>query len=891
MQKIQLQTVTQDQAAYNRNAQKIIEKLKANDIELIDATLEYAVQIFNSNEPPLKKLLILRVFSILSQLIKDAILIKSGKFINKYIQTRPLMTFIGNICTHKLGDSNLNRGADLFYGQDSQSSIEFLNLALQLVEFLATTFPKDSKGAPTKFKIQYDELVQMGVKFPPQSSLILPLDPNIVSQKQQNNNKERDETMLKLNESKQTIYQDIEMINETLVNNFDMGYINEVLVNLSESMNFIEKQFASLIYKANEYEGVLSEDELAELHALQDFVKKFQIYYYAFLEQECSSDAYNQLKKRTLAHIQKIQNKDFDNPPPQQYKQTMQQQSQQFQSQFQNEDEMLKKAIEESKMWQQNSQIQQKQFNEQKKLLEINKQQEDQHLAKLREEQIKQEQSRAEEQRRENERKEKEKQEQIRYEQIRQEQVKQEQLRLEENRKGQLKLEQVKSEQKRSEAIQQQQSQMKQKEIENYWNNQFQTPNPDNQQYITLTKLGSNTIPQKQQQQAQSFMESSFQQKKSANQQQNGIINTNYMYSTVNQQQKQAYANQFEQNNNNFQQFHDQNTREQLPMNHITSNIGKRKEFDENFDGLSQSTLTQSFFPLKMDQQIPIKQYIGKFVKYDNTQFELLHMYGLTESQKKRFKIATIKGRATLVNSPQLQVGIKQELQYVPLKEKIYLKLTLYIGNKTQSNFDSCKIQFEGDSKQFSMWLKPDKMVDKIEAGQQIQQEVIGIFKQYENYRLVNVLFASQWANKQISSNFFLTTTLVSFMDFKDISLQIFRTKWRQKKTQILRGETFILNPKIVKTGNYLRKIFPKLCEFNSYQLFQDQQLDYFRDRQFNYISYKLCGIFELTNVNQNYMIKFIVLPNMQCTIQIIGNNEPLCKQLLSTLHWILGLE
>ncbi|CAD8142304.1 unnamed protein product [Paramecium octaurelia] len=308
-------------------------------------------------------------------------------------------------------------------------------------------------------------------------------------------------------------------------------------------------------------------------------------------------------------------------------------------------------------------------------------------------------------------------------------------------------------------------------------------------------------------------------------------------------------------------------------MNHITSNIGKRKEFYENFDGLSQSTLTQSFFPLKMDQQIPIKQYIGKFFKYENTQFELLHTYGLTESQKNRFKIATIKGRAALVNSPQLQVGIKQELQYVPLKEKNYLKLTLYIGNKTQSNFDSCKIQFEGDNRQFSMWLKPDKMVDKIDAGQQIQQEVIGIFKQYENYRLINVIFAAEWANKQISANFFLTTTLVSFMDFKDINLQIFRTKWRQKKTQILRGETFILNPKIVKTGNYLRKIFPKLCEFNSYSLFQDQQLDYFNDKQLQYISYKL------------------FLPNMQCTIQIIGSNEHLCKQMLSTLHWILGLE
>ncbi|CAD8043840.1 unnamed protein product [Paramecium primaurelia] len=883
MQQIQIQTATQDKAAYNRNAQKIIDKLKANDLELIDATLEYALQVFNSNEPPLRKLLILR-------LIKDAIVIKSSKFINKYIQTRPLLTFIGNICTHKLGDSNPNRGADLFQGQDPQSSIEFLNLTLELVEFLATTFPKDSKGAPTKFKIQYDELVQMGVKFRPLSSLILPFDPNKASQepksKPLDNNKERDETMLKLNQSKQTIYQDIEMINETLINDSDMTYINEVLVTYSESMNVMEKTFENLINKAQNYEGVLNEDELAELYALKDFVQKFQKYYYGYLEKECTSGAYNSLKKKTLAHIQKIQNKDFEYPPPQQQKQ---QKSQKFQqSQFQNEDEMLRRAIEESKIQQQQSQIQQKQFEEKKKQEEIKRQQEEElRQAKIREEQI-----RVEEQRRENERKEHE----------RQEQVKQEQLRQEEKKREQLKLELLKQEQNRLEVQQQLQQKQKQKEIEDYWNNQFQNPNKDNQQYMTQIKQGSHINPQQQQyqQQQQQYLQSSFQQQKQHQQSNNTV--QNHTYTNVDQQYhqkqtiKQTNDNQFEQNYNiseipNQNHLQGNNKREQLPMNHITSNIGKKKEFQENFDGLSQSTLTQQYYPLKMDQQIPLKQYLGMQVKYDNSQFELLHTYGLTESQKKRFKIATLKGKAALVNSPQLQVGIKQVLQYVPLKEKNYLKLILYIGNKTQSNFENCRMQFEGDNNQFSMWLKPDRIADKIEAGQQVQQEVIGIFKQFENYRLVNVIFSAEWANKQITSNFFLTTSLVSFMDFKDISLQIFRTKWRLKKQQVFKGETFLLNPKIVKTGHYLKKIFPKLCEYNSYQQFQDQQLEYFNDRQLKYISYKLCGIFELTNVNQNYMIKFIVLPNMQCTIQIIGNNDHLCKQMLNTLNWILGLE
>ena len=40
------------------------------------------------------------------------------------------------------------------------------------------------------------------------------------------------------------------MINESLVNDSDMAYINEVLVTYSESMNVIEKSFGNLIDKA-----------------------------------------------------------------------------------------------------------------------------------------------------------------------------------------------------------------------------------------------------------------------------------------------------------------------------------------------------------------------------------------------------------------------------------------------------------------------------------------------------------------------------------------------------------------------------------------------------------------------------------------------------------------
>ena len=69
--------------------------------------------------------------------------------------------------------------------------------------------------------------------------------------------------------------------------------------------------------------------------------------------------------------------------------------------------------------------------------------------------------------------------------------------------------------------------------------------------------------------------------------------------------------------------------------------------------------------------------------------------------------------------------------------------------------------------------------------------------------------------------------------------------------------------------------------------------IDFVQDPRYQkYYSYKLGGLFELSNVNANIMIKFIVHPNMQCTIQIITSlqDRPIGCQLLHTLEFLIGL-
>lgn len=54
-----------------------------------------------------------------------------------------------------------------------------------------------------------------------------------------------------------------------------MGYLNDVMETYSESMQVMEVNLARQINKASAFDGVLSEDEFAELYSLRDFTAQF----------------------------------------------------------------------------------------------------------------------------------------------------------------------------------------------------------------------------------------------------------------------------------------------------------------------------------------------------------------------------------------------------------------------------------------------------------------------------------------------------------------------------------------------------------------------------------------------------------------------------------------
>lgn len=54
----------------------------------------------------------------------------------------------------------------------------------------------------------------------------------------------------------------------------------------------------------------------------------------------------------------------------------------------------------------------------------------------------------------------------------------------------------------------------------------------------------------------------------------------------------------------------------------------------------------------RYDDEIPQKQHSGKLIPYDASPFELFDEYGILEAQTRRWKNASLKGKAALVEKP-----------------------------------------------------------------------------------------------------------------------------------------------------------------------------------------------------------------------------------------------
>lgn len=184
-------------------------------------------------------------------------------------------------------------------------------------------------------------------------------------------------------------------------------------------------------------------------------------------------------------------------------------------------------------------------------------------------------------------------------------------------------------------------------------------------------------------------------------------------------------------------------------------------------------------FPLQFQNLQEEKDYYGQLVPYDDREFQLFYQLGMSDNQIRRLKVAVLKPRAAVFESPQIQVGTISKLLYHEMTSKYFLKLVVIVGNKTDEPMLKCKLSFEGDTG-MSMWTK-DIVVEKagsqqkdedgfyfLHGGQQLQQQVVVYYNRLP-FSPIGGTFEWEDGMNRLKAQFTLPAMLLKFMNFLDV--------------------------------------------------------------------------------------------------------------------------
>ncbi|KRX00517.1 Coatomer/clathrin adaptor appendage, Ig-like subdomain [Pseudocohnilembus persalinus] len=344
---------------------------------------------------------------------------------------------------------------------------------------------------------------------------------------------------------------------------------------------------------------------------------------------------------------------------------------------------------------------------------------------------------------------------------------------------------------------------------------------------------------------------------------QSHATNTKSEYRQAPQQQQQQY---FQKNMDNSNERQQKMTRYQLQQEQKMNQFG---DFQENFSSYTMSVLsaTSEVFPMKNKQIIDERIYEGRQINYDTTIQDLVESSGLNPSTIRKFKMSNLKTKSVLLDTKEVQFGVKTQLIFDYLSSRNHLLVQIFIGNKTQEPIQDISLEFFGDHTS-ELWKKQSSDIDSVlPAG---KQQKLEFMVQYNNcpYDLINGEFQALIQNtKEAQQKFFIPMLLTKFMIFKETDPFVFKSKWNMKKDQAIKTEFFTVNTRIVRQPNDFIKFFQKSIEFTSVQEFlsQKQQVN---GEELKY--YEVGGIFELNTPDIEFLLKITVRPNLTAIIQII---------------------
>jgi len=240
------------------------------------------------------------------------------------------------------------------------------------------------------------------------------------------------------------------------------------------------------------------------------------------------------------------------------------------------------------------------------------------------------------------------------------------------------------------------------------------------------------------------------------------------------------------------------------------------------------------------------------------------------------FKMACLKNKCPLYDNDVIQVGITSTVVHDHSYEKNLLKLVLYFGNKTPTAIQNFSSNYN-DPANLTKTLKPSILNETIMGGKQTKQQLVLSFSKVPFECLqIGCSFLSNGQNM----DFYLTlpNVITKFMEFKYVSVEDFRTKWKLKSSSLFRTDEIQLDPTIIKTPYDFKKYFGYLIDLKPMD-----EYEYVQGRK----SIKLAGVFELDYPNLEYFLKISILPNNNCVFQVAGGNREMSQFILQTLIFL----
>jgi len=260
------------------------------------------------------------------------------------------------------------------------------------------------------------------------------------------------------------------------------------------------------------------------------------------------------------------------------------------------------------------------------------------------------------------------------------------------------------------------------------------------------------------------------------------------------------------------------------------------------------------------------KDIKGKEIKGDASTFAIMkeNMKGpISVDDLLRFRVACLKNKCPLYDNDLVQIGIVSTVVHDNSGQRNILKLALYYGNKTKQSIKNFKATVS-NAKNVTKLVKPEVLEGVIEPGKQLKQQIAVSFKSTP-FECLQIEAELSIEEQPVKFSLYLPSVVTKFMEFKYISAEEFRERWKSNNYTVLKTEQIELDTVVVKSFYDFTKYFAYLVN-----LTPNDEYDFVQGKK----GLELGGVFELDLTNVDYMLKINLLSVDKVVFQVACPEE-----------------